>query len=190
MKNQKRKDVKLERILNAAKEEFSIEPYHKVSVFKIAEKAGISRASFYCYFKSKDDIYEYILNEIREELFKNCIGSKKPEYFDFIEDFFNYLLSFKNSRNQKLFLMILDNIRPETINFIAEGRKFPSILNIVDFSRFKDTTVETLKVLIKSNIACVALMAVHYLKGLATEEKVRETFKNCINLLKFGAYKN
>ena len=86
--------------------------------------------------------------------------------------------------------MVLENLRPETINFIANGKNLPSIENIANFSKFKNTTPETLNILIKSNIACVSLMAVYYFKDLVSEEKVKETFENYINLIKFGAYKN
>ena len=44
-------DGKKQVLLKSAIAEFSALPYEKVSIFKIAEKAGISRSGFYYYFK-------------------------------------------------------------------------------------------------------------------------------------------
>ena len=43
-------------LLKSAVKEFSSLPYAKVSVFKIAQNAQVSRSGFYYYFKDKADI--------------------------------------------------------------------------------------------------------------------------------------
>ena len=60
-------EEKKEALLKSAISEFSALPYDKVSIFKIAQNAGISRSSFYYYFKSKEDIYQYLLKQIKME---------------------------------------------------------------------------------------------------------------------------
>lgn len=54
---------KQERILTAAKEEFSSVPFDEVSINRIIRSAGISRGSFYTYFEDKEDLLSYICEE-------------------------------------------------------------------------------------------------------------------------------
>ncbi len=58
---------KKERLLSAAVSEFSKHPYDRVSVFEIARSAEISRSSFYYYFADKEDLYDYLLDRLREQ---------------------------------------------------------------------------------------------------------------------------
>ncbi len=185
-----KKDKKLEIIVEAAINEFAALPYDKVSVFKIAEKAGISRACFYCYFKNKEQIYDYILNEIKKEFYIMYLDNKKPSYFELIENLFEFFLSFKNSQRHKLVLMLLENLKPENINMFTSHDKLSYITEIVDYSNFKTIDKTTIRVLFKSNFACLGMLVLHYYKDCITKEKVEELFKNYINIIKFGAYKN
>ena len=55
-------------VLHSAKTVFSQKGYHQASVSDIIQKAGIARATFYLYFKSKRDVFNYILDELIKEL--------------------------------------------------------------------------------------------------------------------------
>ncbi len=54
---------KQERIIRAARREFSHVPYERASINKITQYAGISRGSFYTYFEDKEDLLAYIFQE-------------------------------------------------------------------------------------------------------------------------------
>lgn len=54
---------KQERILTAAREEFSSVPFDEVSINRIIRSVGISRGSFYTYFEDKEDLLGYICEE-------------------------------------------------------------------------------------------------------------------------------
>ena len=54
---------KQERIIKAARREFSHVPYERASINKIIQYAGISRGSFYTYFEDKEDLLAYIFQE-------------------------------------------------------------------------------------------------------------------------------
>ena len=57
---------KQEKIMNAARKEFTSMVYEEASINMIVKEAGISRGSFYCYFDNKKDIYMYVMvNEMR-----------------------------------------------------------------------------------------------------------------------------
>lgn len=59
---------KRERILSAAREEFSSVPYEDASINKIIKNAGISRGSFYTYFDDKEDLLSYIYGEMNRDM--------------------------------------------------------------------------------------------------------------------------
>lgn len=49
-------------IVEAATECFSKRGYHDTSISDIIERAGIARGTFYLYFKSKQDVFRFILD--------------------------------------------------------------------------------------------------------------------------------
>ena len=68
----KRKDIPPQRrrqILAAATELFSHSGYHGVTVDAIAQRAGISKGNLYWYFKSKQEIFQLLFDDLAERLF-------------------------------------------------------------------------------------------------------------------------
>lgn len=59
---------KKNKIINAAKKEFSRVPIEEASIKNIVEEAEIARGSFYQYFESKEDLLKYILNSKAKNL--------------------------------------------------------------------------------------------------------------------------
>lgn len=59
---EEQKQIKKERILEAAARVFSTKGYHGTTVKDIVEEASISVGSFYFYFKSKEEIFEKLLD--------------------------------------------------------------------------------------------------------------------------------
>lgn len=96
-----------EAILNAGIKLFAKNAYADVSVDSIVESAGISKGTFYYYFKSKDEFYKSILAHAFENLIniyntnsKN-LKSAEDKLHAFVRAVF---LSFKNDKN--LFFII------------------------------------------------------------------------------------
>ena len=58
MKAGKRKQA----IVEAATECFARRGYHDTSISHIIDRAGIARGTFYLYFKSKHDVFRFILD--------------------------------------------------------------------------------------------------------------------------------
>ena len=86
-------------LLESAVSEFSALPYEKVSIFKIAQNAGVSRSGFYYYFKDKEDIYKYLIDQIKEE-FMTELGKDKRRYDIFAFCKKNLLSAGQCERNQ------------------------------------------------------------------------------------------
>ena len=55
-------EEKRERLLRAAREEFSRVPYESASVNRIIRSAGIPRGSFYMYFTDKEELFGHLMD--------------------------------------------------------------------------------------------------------------------------------
>lgn len=53
-------------IIDTCLKEFSLRNYNEVSLSKIIEKLGVAKGSFYRYFESKRDLYEYLIEYAKE----------------------------------------------------------------------------------------------------------------------------
>ncbi len=58
---------KREKILDATNEQFTKYRYSEASINRIVKASWISRGSFYQYFEDKEDLYDYLIDQIREE---------------------------------------------------------------------------------------------------------------------------
>ena len=113
-------------ILTAAEQEFSIHSYDKVSVFKIAQNAGISRSGFYYYFSGKEDIYQFILFGLRDELFDSISETgRQYDIFTFFEVLFARIAAYKGTEREKLIGRIVANLR-QGEPFILEMNAVPT----------------------------------------------------------------
>lgn len=57
-----------EKILHAAMAEFTTAGYNKTSVNKLIEITGLSKGTFYHYFKSKEEVLDAIINTFTDQL--------------------------------------------------------------------------------------------------------------------------
>lgn len=95
---------KRQKIENAMKKEFSRVPFHEASVNRIVEEAGISKGSFWVYFKSKEEAIEYLVESHLEkerkksrEIFLKNNGDLFKSYIEI----YDYFAKCKISRAEK-----------------------------------------------------------------------------------------
>ncbi len=84
-------DEKQEKIISAAKEEFSNVPIHEASIANIIKNAEIPRGSFYQYFSGKEDLFYYLFDFVRkepEEFFLTCLKKERGNIFQTFKCFF------------------------------------------------------------------------------------------------------
>lgn len=60
-------ETKKHKIFDAAVQEFSTRRFSEASINQIVKTAGIPRGSFYQYFNDKEDIFQYLFEEILKE---------------------------------------------------------------------------------------------------------------------------
>lgn len=86
------KEEKKQRIIQAALNEFSLRSFNEASITNIVKDANISRGSFYQYFGSKENLYEYLVSHLytkhREDLF-HILTSNSGNLYDSLIDFYN-----------------------------------------------------------------------------------------------------
>lgn len=61
-------EEKRERLMAAARAEFTRVPYEEASINQIIREAGIPRGSFYMYFTDKEDLFRYLMESYSERL--------------------------------------------------------------------------------------------------------------------------
>lgn len=61
-------------LIQAAIKELTNKDYSSVSILSIAKEAGISRGTFYNYFNSVGDLFEYIIDQVRQERYEYLPG--------------------------------------------------------------------------------------------------------------------
>lgn len=97
-------EEKRQRIIKAAREEFSKVPFEEASINKIVKAAGISRGSFYTYFEDKRDILGYVLQDLEE---KNEILSREflikyhGDFWRAVKGWIRYIVSIRNTNDVK-----------------------------------------------------------------------------------------
>lgn len=114
---------KQDKLITAAKMEFTKLPFHKVSINSIIEHAEIPRGSFYMYFTDKEDIFKYILESYKDDFkdivklsFENNDGDLKKSFIDVFENVYNYVNS---KQNKKFFKNVFFDMTLKSQKFLV-----------------------------------------------------------------------
>lgn len=100
-------------LLQSAICEFSQLPYDKVSVFKIAKNAEISRSAFYYYFKDKEDIYQHITGLVFEKMAGQLKEAKENhDLFTLSLEVFTQAAKLKGTEWEALGQQLIANMKP------------------------------------------------------------------------------
>ena len=79
-------EEKRERLLRAAREEFSRVPYESASVNRIIQSAGIPRGSFYMYFTDKEELFGHLMDS-----YGALLERRKGDLFAAFLDLFDHI---------------------------------------------------------------------------------------------------
>lgn len=93
-------DYTRDRIIKCAAELFAESGYKGVSMREISSAAGISKASIYYYFSSKEDLYLSLIIRDMEQLVKDLevIASAQEEPLVLLRRFIKYYVDFSHKR--------------------------------------------------------------------------------------------
>lgn len=186
--------AKKELLLQSAIAEFSALPYEKVSIFKIAQNAGVSRSGFYYYFKDKEDIYKYLTKQIRDE-FTADLAAKGEKYdiFSFSKEIFRKICSIKGTEREAFFRQMVSNMKPddtkEFFRRIDNCTSNESFQFLCDFEQLNISTGQELMGLACLLIGGTMHAVQRYLIGEECLEKAEERLDQMFEMIKYGVLK-
>lgn len=193
---------KQEMFINVALEEFTTKSFEQVSVNSIVKKAGISRGSFYTYFENKDELFNYIFMQVREERFnqgKELIKESNEDFFVFIKKLFEYDFDhFSTNNRYSLFRNYIHYIQvnkkgsikdsiimPLNGLFSNEGKPYSSIFNIKKYGMNEIQFLD----LVEMIMIIVVNTFIKYEAEDLSKEALLKIFNNRMNLIEYGSRK-
>ncbi len=186
------------RLLNASWEEFLQVNYANASINKIIANAEISRGSFYQYFTDKKDLFDFLLDEIKDEIQHIfCISTEraKGDIFEASKIFYELFFEncYKDSDTLKKYIEIIklnpdmgivDFLKPWFINS-SNDRHLD-----LDISNFKDSTPEYLENVLGMIVMTVSASIIMAIYEPDKKEFFKDGFYTCIEIMKYGCLKH
>ncbi len=144
-------EQKRNKIIAAAKKEFTTNLLRKSRVSNIIKEASIPRGSFYQYFVDLDDLYYYVINDVFDNIYK--AGMKfcdvTNDLFEFAQISFEYDYNgFINDMRHRFMMNVYKSISSNEeyiISFNKMRREYiMGILNKMDLSNIRFTEEDDL----------------------------------------------
>ena len=163
----KLEEEKKNKLLESAMKEFSALPYEKVSVFKIAQKAGISRSVFYYYFKDKRDIYNYLIAQLKMEIVQmlDHNGGVQYDIFTFTQKLFHQAAQQKGTDREAFVRQVIANMKTEDTGYFFDlidtcqvEQHFRYLCNLEDLNISTDQQLKGLTCLLVASTLQILLM--------------------------------
>lgn len=64
------REARREQILQAAREVFAERGYHQASISEMVKRCGVAQGTFYLYFRSKREVFEALLDQFTDSVFR------------------------------------------------------------------------------------------------------------------------
>lgn len=193
---------KKDKIVKAAKKEFSRVPISEVLIKNIVEEAEIARGSFYQYFESKEDLLKFLLKEEMEKIdgfAKKSLEETSGDIFEVYIRMYDFLMNYNLPEDDRKFhKKVLENVKTSDEsfyvlkNFMGEEFKGPfqkdEIISKIDKSKLKIEDEKDLKIIIKMLFIVTKKAIVSSFKYNSPEE-ARDEYIKMIEILKYGIYR-
>ncbi|NMA83459.1 MAG: TetR/AcrR family transcriptional regulator [Epulopiscium sp.] len=191
---------KQEKLMDAAKKEFSRVPLHEASISNIVKNAKIPRGSFYQYFENKEDAFFFLLKEHNKVGHKQLLSILEKTEGDLLEScvqVFQYMLmNFQDKENRSFFKNTFLNMDHKTTTAFTPSSsefkicQYPSkIMDAIDMSKLNISDEEEFFHVLQ---IIKAITFHNLIQNFAKEKSVEEALQNYkyqIDLLKKGLSK-
>lgn len=187
-------EEKRARLIDAAWEEFTAANYADASINKIILKARIPRGSFYQYFTDKEDLFGYLLDQIKEHILKKtypAIMETEGGLFEVALRLFEALLEQKvlTDTVMKRYIAVMDiNPRLDLRQFciVMPHDLIAQVMARTDLSVFREQNMEYLRLVVEMVI--VALMEAIIQTMLHPEQAQEEKKKlgQRVGIIRYG----
>lgn len=191
---------KQDRIIHSALDEFSESTFNDASITNIVKKADISRGSFYQYFGSKENIYQYLVNYLydkhRSDLYKVLVKKSGNLYESLIEFYDNYIDEIVHSKHfsfyKNTFLYVnhylvgkngIFSLSNQTSNREQQQQQFIDVINLEDLKTSSGTEVLEYIYFMVNTIHHMVIDG--FVSELPTKEIKEKTFR-AVNWLYYG----
>ena len=178
---------KQNKIISCAYKEFGENFYDKASIFLIAKKAGISRASLYCYFADKEDIFKYLASQILKPHIENIKSKNSLHPFQVSKQLFDYFMSFYNKPEQNFIIALLKNMTPKYIKYLTNDlskNHFSKPCELIfDASKLDLKTQYDTSIISFTIVSNMALCLIQYFEGIKTKEDALMHFNRTLQIL-------
>lgn len=193
-------DAKKDRIIQASLDEFAEKSINDASVTSIVRKAEISRGSFYQYFGSKKNLYEYLVSKLyaehRLDLYKT-IESHEGDLYDSLIDFYSryidqvmtskYFSFYKNTFLYGNHYLIgkdgLLSLSTQSANRKEKQKNFVSVINLEDLKT--DSKEELLEFIYFTVNVIHRIIIDGFVNGISAEDIKKKSFR-AVNWLYYG----
>ena len=185
-------ESKKQKILEAAKNEFSRVSVTEASINNIITEANIARGSFYQYFENKQDLFGFMLSKANEKVKEKVEEKIKENGYKFETFIFFYdkiIKKCKDNKDKKFYKTVLANLRAND-NIVlgkAEEEIYTSLQENTDTTNFKNK--EDLPVLIEM-LNAITRWAIIQTVTSNNIEGMRDKYIKQINYVKYGILKN
>lgn len=189
-------EVKREKILDAARNEFCNAPLSNARISRIISAAGISRGSFYQYFDTLEDLEKVILEDIRErkkKFFRDSFASAKGDLFEAFTAIFDSEYDFfSDPKNWNLIRHIRETAPLGFPGFQsgcnpAPADQFLDDPEFLDTSRLRQKDPESVIALVELLIVAVTDSIRTGLYTGQTKRTARNSFLKKLEILQKGA---
>lgn len=191
-------EEKKKKLIEAAILEFTKVPYPEASINHIIHQAGISRGSFYTYFKNKDELFEYILYSHKEkfdEFIKTSLIEKNGDIREAFLNLFDHIIKYIEKENREFFKQVFLNLNYQTKRYIMPEKKDCKKGQTKEFEKYIDqrkltltenlTLDDVFEILISITIPAI----IEFILKNKDVSMIREKYEKKLNVLCFGIYR-
>lgn len=190
-------DEKRSKILRAVHSELAEFPVDELSINRIIHSAGISRGSFYQYFKDKDDLLEYVFSDFRQVItreIKASIERNQGDMFEVGMDILKKIVAMgSREENRRIFVNVFSYVKVAQSSLervIADEEALvDGFVRYIDRSRLKFTSDEEVRELMKLGLALFKDSVCRCFADIDNAPAIMETFRKRIEIIKYGAWK-
>lgn len=156
--------------------------FEKLTVNDICEKAMVHRATFYNHFNDKNDLLNYTLDELQEELFEKSIekeiySSQKEMFMTIVE----YVIDFITENRQKLKLIF--NNSSEKMSSLVSTTIKRSIKYLLNRNKYKQEYLLPIDVIVNFFTGGITMIGIDWLESTHpyTKEEMMKFFNVLLN---------
>lgn len=187
-------EEKRTRLLEAAWTEFTRSRYSDVSINKIICRARIPRGSFYQYFEDKEDLFRYLLEDVKKSLLfriSAVLDQSGRDIFDFSLLAFDELMKQESMARPELrrcvdVFRLNPGLVPQLFIVDKSGPIWDAFLSRADLSQFRSTREEFLEEAFRLLVSTLGAAIMDTLTWPERRQEHRKTLQIRLDIIRAG----